>query len=80
MQPLELVAISLGTARNSKSEEPGLEEWHLAKRPKEGHLYEFYNVLWISKSGGISFRRGIGRVSRAIWERQERCKVDLILG
>lgn len=80
LQPLELVAVSLGTARNSEPEEPGLEEWHLDERPKKGRLYEFYNVLWTSKSGDISFRRGIGRVPRAIWELRERRKVDLILG
>ena len=80
MQPLELVAISLGTARNSEPEESGLEEWHLDERPKEGRLYQFYNVLWTSKSGDISLRRGIGRVPRGVWERWERRKVDLILG
>jgi hypothetical protein len=81
MQPLELVAISLGAARNSKLNEPGVEEWLLNKRPKEDRSYEFYNVLWTSTGGGFSSRRGIGRVPRAsLWERRERRKVDLILG
>jgi hypothetical protein len=45
MQPVESIAVSLGTARNSKPTEPGLEEWDLDERPKEGRVYEFYNVL-----------------------------------
>jgi hypothetical protein len=65
MQPLELVAISLGAARNSKLDEPGVEEWLLNKRPKEDRSYEFYNVLWTSTGGGFSSRRGIGRIPRA---------------
>jgi hypothetical protein len=36
------------------------------ERPKEDRSYEFYNVLWTSKGGGFSSRRGIGRVPRAI--------------
>jgi hypothetical protein len=80
MQPLQLVAVSLGTARNLETEEQSLEEWNLKQRPKEGHLYEFYNVLWVTQSRGIYFRRGIGRVPRHIWERGDRRKVDMILG
>jgi len=79
MQPLELVAISKGIARNSQPEEPALEEWYLDERPKDGHLYEFYNVLWISWSGGYSYRRGIGRIRMDIWEQQKRKNIQLIL-
>jgi hypothetical protein len=80
MRPLDLVAVSLGTARNSGEEMNSLEEWNLEQRLKDGPLYEFYNVLWISQCRGISYRRGIGRVPRGIWERRERRRVDLILG
>ena len=43
-------------------------------------LYEFYNVLWVLNRAGVSYRRGIGRVPRDVWERSERQKVDIVLG
>ncbi|KAK5701321.1 hypothetical protein LTR17_022693 [Elasticomyces elasticus] len=79
MQPLELVAISRGTAKNSEPKEQAMEEWHLAERPKVGRLYEYYNVLWVLRRGRYSYRRGIGRVPKDVWEQQSLDKVQLLL-
>jgi hypothetical protein len=79
-QPLQLVAISFGRAKNSEPVEHGLEEWSLDERPKNTFWYEFYNVMWISQDRGIAYREGIGRVEKHIWERRKVGKFDLVLG
>ena len=79
MQRIELVAISRGRAKNSWPEEPGLEEWEFDERPKDGEWYEFYNVMWISWTDYVASRRGLGRVIKDLWERQEPREIDLIL-
>ncbi len=76
---IEVVAISLGRARNSTLSEPGLEEWDLDERPKIGEWYEFYNVMWISWNNGIASRKGLGRTVREVWERQKLEKIELVL-
>lgn len=62
---LEIVAISLGK-----------DHCLLADAKTD----EYYNVLWVSDSDGVFYRRGIGRIPRGIWERSKRHKVDLVLG
>jgi hypothetical protein len=78
-QPLELVAISLGSIDDY---EVGIHEYNYVMEHQltNGKLYEFYNVLWVKRYGEISERRGIGRVPRKTWESYERRRVDLILG
>lgn len=78
-QAMELVAISKGIAQNSSRVEFSMAEWNSDKRPKDGRLYEFYNVLWISRSGGFAYRQGIGRIHKDIWDRQDRKKEEVIL-
>jgi hypothetical protein len=78
----ELVAISRGYACDEYSGW-GLEEWHLEERPKaagKGSKFEFYNVLWVEWEEGIAYRKGVGRVEKAVWEAQELEWIDLILG
>jgi hypothetical protein len=43
-------------------------------------LYDYYNVLWVEWIDGIAYRKGLGRVFKDIWDRQEPEHVHLILG
>lgn len=76
---IKLIALSLGRIKNSRPERH-LEEWELDERPKHTLWYEFYNVLWISQNRGITYRKGIGRVQKEIWESQNVEKLDVVLG
>ena len=42
--------------------------------------YNFYNVLWIEREKGISYRKALGRVVKAAWERQNLQSARIILG
>jgi hypothetical protein len=75
---VELVAISFGRAGNSTGYQD-LPELKLNERPKDICWYEFYNVLWISRAGGLAQRRGIGRVHKDAWERHKLEELDLVL-
>jgi hypothetical protein len=56
-------------------------ECALIKETKEQREYEFYNVLWVEEGrDGIAYRRGIGRVWKEGWHRQEVETRDIILG
>jgi len=76
---VEVVAISRGQIPN--------DEWQHAptemkneERPKEGLLYEFYNVLWVEWTDGIAYRRAHGRVEKGIWEKLGAEPIELVLG
>jgi hypothetical protein len=45
-----------------------------------GPYYEWYNVLWVEWQGGIAYRKGIGRIAKRAWERQDLEWIDLLLG
>lgn len=78
----ELVAISRGYAYEGDYGW-NLAEWTHDERPKaggKGSKYEFYNVLWIEWEEGIAYRKGVGRVEKAVWEAQELEWIDLVLG
>lgn len=79
---LELVAISKGYApeEEPKNSMYGLLEWSAKEREKNGSEYHYYNVLWIERSGNIAYRKAIGRVEKAAWERCNPNPIDLILG
>ncbi|KAI1762084.1 HET-domain-containing protein [Hypoxylon sp. FL1150] len=79
---IELVEVACGHAYNDVPawDIVGLEEWDLEERPKDGRFYEYYYVLWIEWKNGIAYRKGIGRVEKNAWERQEREWIDLVLG
>lgn len=76
----DFVMISEGTARNSWNEEGFLEEWSHSRRPRNGMLYEFVNVLCIATRDGISYRKGVGRVVKSVWLGQGPEAIDLTLG
>jgi hypothetical protein len=76
---LELVAISRGYALH-RLFCPGIDELRFGDYPKNSDRYEYYNVLWIKRDGGISYRHGLGRVLKSIWEAQSLETVEVILG
>ena len=43
-------------------------------------LIELYHVLWIEWEDGIAYRRGLGRVLKAAWDRMATEEIDLVLG
>jgi hypothetical protein len=52
---------------------------HPYSKPPE-LLCEFYNVLWIERKGGISYRRACGWVPKYIWEAHATGPVEVTLG
>jgi hypothetical protein len=76
----ELVEISTGSASNTRDENMYLDEWSYPDRPKEGELYEFYNVLWIEWSGDVAYRKALGRVLKRFWNAKASESIELILG
>ncbi|ORY18829.1 heterokaryon incompatibility protein-domain-containing protein [Clohesyomyces aquaticus] len=76
----ELIAISEGVAENARSEAALLEEWNHPKRPRDGRLYEFYNVMWIEWKGKIAYRKALGRVLKSAWNTAAKERIDVILG
>jgi hypothetical protein len=58
-----------------------LEEWtYIQKTHVNPALYEFYNVLCIERNNGIAYRKALGRVVKAAWERQDLEEIDVVLG
>jgi hypothetical protein len=60
-----------------------MDEWTHDERPKAGikdSKYEWYNVLWVEWEEGIAYRKGVGRIEKAMWEAQELEWIDLVLG
>lgn len=43
-----------------------------------GKVFDFYNVLWIERSGDVCYRKSLGRVIMQAWRSWER--VDIVLG
>ncbi len=97
-QSAELLAISSGSC---PSRQPGGNKWektwvvgrsHPFREDVDGEFevgekYEFVNVLWVERREGIAYRRAIGRVSKAVWERgvtnladEQEKEVDVLLG
>ena len=76
----ELIAISRGTAVNSRKEEAlFMEEWNSTERPKENVLYEFFHVLWVEREENWAFRKALGRVERMLWEEEQSDLIDIEL-
>jgi len=83
---VEVVAISRGQVLQNMGDYPeccAREGW-CSLYNKD--WYEFYNVMWIEwadDASGISVasRRGLGRVYRDVWERQQsKARIDIVLG
>jgi len=75
----ETISISAGFANNSADESHFLDEWLLPERPKQGGVYESFNVMWISRDGDWVARCALGRVEKGAWRRgrRKKCSVQL---
>jgi len=84
--PLELIEISSGYCYNWQRVDGPFDmpdqiyEWLHPEQPKKTEKYIFYNVMWIGWKDGIAHRRGLGRVEKSVWERQELDTIDVTLG
>ena len=79
---IELVAVSEGFFYNAQMGnylDSTLEEDH-PERPRETAKYEFYNVLCVEWEDGVAYRKGVGRVHKEAWERQDVEWIDLMMG
>ncbi|KAK1825792.1 heterokaryon incompatibility protein-domain-containing protein [Podospora conica] len=90
---LELIAVARAKIANDRvPKKPrvpsviriSIPEWNCEERLSPSELsdpfYEVYFVLCIEWKDGIAYRRGLGRVKRAAWERQDLQDVDVVLG
>jgi hypothetical protein len=88
---IELIAISRAEHQwiaHDRSKINSLDAWEIQQAVKQQQgihgimeMYEYYNVMWIQKTGlgdGSVKRRALGRVHRSIWE-QEFDELDVIL-
>ncbi len=80
-QECEIVIISGGTAHVNRHEsvKTWLEEWKYMDDIKGRDTYDFYNVLWVERKGGIAHRKAVGRVWKEAWQRQLVEEIDVIL-
>jgi hypothetical protein len=56
------------------------DEMDLIPEVQNKGYYKFYNVLWIEREKDISYRKALGRVVKAAWERQNPKPAQIILG
>ncbi|KAB5518023.1 hypothetical protein GE09DRAFT_1230700 [Coniochaeta sp. 2T2.1] len=85
---VELVAISRGQTRKMNAPYPECEarpEWRdWRDKNWRDKWYEFYNVIWVKwrvdEGTKVAERRGIGRVSRDVWEAAQKDTEDIVLG
>lgn len=79
-EAVELVEIAEGFCPGAASLWSGIEEVRHQEKPDTGQWYEYYWVMWVHWVGGIAYRKGLGRVHKACWEKQRGEVFDLILG
>ncbi len=84
----ELIVISAGFALEVEvceddicgEQADWLPEFNLARRPRSGDCYLFYHVLWVEREGGVSYRKGLGRVVRKVWDDLPKENAEIWLG
>ena len=84
----ELIVISAGFASEVEDYDTDLygeqaswlPEFNFARRRRSEDCYRFYHVLWIERERGISYRKGLGRVVKRVWEDLPKNKVRIWLG
>jgi hypothetical protein len=74
-----LIELSFGSVHSQATEGVSFDEWNRPDCPRKDGVYEFYDVLWVKKIGGVSYRKALGRVVKSIWEECS-VEVDLTLG
>lgn len=68
---VELIAVSM------MYRQKGGKRW---AQPLGAGVPQWYNVLWVEWIDGVAYRKGVGEVSREVWESREREAIELVLG
>ena len=90
----EVIAISEGMVGHTyplyhRTSDPPIDfpEWHwnylqgkFSYEDKKFRFYRYYNVLWVERHDGISYRKALGRVEKSLWEKQNLEGIDVTLG
>ncbi|KAL2065282.1 hypothetical protein VTL71DRAFT_2951 [Oculimacula yallundae] len=75
-RPIELVEVATGRERNMDHD---VRTGKFHDVLKYGVDY-FYYAMWIVWDGKVAYRKGLGKIDKAIWEAQDREWIDLMLG
>ncbi|KAH6675822.1 heterokaryon incompatibility protein-domain-containing protein [Halenospora varia] len=78
-EKIELIKVSEGSENNYEAKKDG-NTWMPGSVLEEYQRVGFVNVLWIEWVDGIAYRKGIGKVLKAMWEELGLEEVDVILG
>ncbi|KAI3325632.1 HET-domain-containing protein [Xylariaceae sp. AK1471] len=65
----ELLALSSATSplSNERSWNQVLVNYPCSPHLQENGLYDYYNVLWITRKDGVAYRRALGKISITAW-------------
>jgi len=75
----ELIEISAGSVENWEIDARSLDEWYQDYGWIDG-LYEFVNVLWVTRVEGIAYRKALGRIRKDVWESEAKDEIEVTLG
>jgi hypothetical protein len=76
----ELIEISAGSVENWEIDARSFDEWYQEDCGWSQGLYEFVNVLWITRMKGVAYRKALGRVRKDVWEREAKERIAVTLG
>ncbi|KAH8676521.1 heterokaryon incompatibility protein-domain-containing protein [Tricladium varicosporioides] len=78
-EKIELIKVSEGSENNYEARKNS-NTWMPESALGDLVRVEFVNVLWIEWADGIAYRKGVGKVLKAMWEQLSLEEVDVILG
>jgi hypothetical protein len=76
----EVIELSAGSVQNQTLDDKTFDEWESPECPRHQGLYEFINVMWIEREGGVAYRRALGRVEAKTWGRLAKETINISLG
>jgi hypothetical protein len=82
LERIEMIELSTGSVQNLVDEHIPFEERFrtaFERCPRSG-MYEFYNVMYISRQGTTGHREGVGRIEKHSWEALKLDIVEIRLG
>jgi len=75
----ELIEISAGSVENWEIDARSFDEWYQDCVWVKG-LYEFVNVLWVTRVEGVAYRKALGRIRKDVWESEAKDETEVTLG
>lgn len=76
----ELIEISAGSVENWEIDARSFDEWYQEDCDWSQGLYEFVNVLWVSRVEGVAYRKALGRVRKDVWVSEAKDEIEVTLG